>query len=100
MKPIAGPLIVAVLLAIALFFFSAAYTVSETEQVIITQFGKPVRFVEEPGLKFRIPLIQSVHKLERRLLPWDGAPENMQTRDKKRIYVDCWARWRMSCVFC
>ena len=49
----------------------------------------------EPGLKLRIPFIQSVQKLEKRLLPWDGAPENMQTGDKKRIYVDCWARWRI-----
>jgi membrane protease subunit HflC len=63
---------------------------------VITQFGKPVAFVTEPGLKFRIPFIQSVHKLEKRLLPWDGEPENMQTRDKKRIFVDCWARWRIT----
>lgn len=72
------------------------YIVQEGEQAVITQFGKPVDYVDEPGLKFRIPLIQTVQKLEKRLLPWDGAPENMQTRDKKRIFVDCWARWRIS----
>lgn len=76
--------------------YLTTYIVQEGEQAVITQFGKPVAFVTEPGLKFRIPLIQSVQKLEKRLLPWDGAPENMQTRDKKRIFVDCWARWKIS----
>jgi len=80
---------------IAIAFYFMTYVVNEGKQAVITQFGKPVAFVTEPGLKFRIPIIQSVHKLEKRLLPWDGAPENMQTRDKKRIFVDCWARWRI-----
>jgi len=80
---------------VAIAFYFMTYVVNEGKQAVITQFGKPVSFVTEPGLKFRIPLIQSVHKLEKRLLPWDGAPENMQTRDKKRIFVDCWARWRI-----
>ena len=81
------------LIAVAIYFMT--YVVHEGKQAVITQFGKPVNFVTEPGLKFRVPLIQSVHKLEKRLLPWDGAPENMQTRDKKRIFVDCWARWKI-----
>lgn len=85
--------VLAVILAIVFYF--TTYVIDEGKQAVITQFGKPVNFVTEPGLKFRIPLIQSVQKLEKRLLPWDGAPENMQTRDKKRIYVDCWARWRI-----
>lgn len=76
--------------------YLTTYIVQEGEQAVITQFGKPVAFVTDPGLKFRIPLIQAVQKLEKRLLPWDGAPENMQTRDKKRIFVDCWARWKIS----
>ncbi|MFK7766987.1 MAG: protease modulator HflC [Mariniblastus sp.] len=79
----------------AMAIYTSTYVVNEGKQVVITQFGKPVNFVTEPGLNFRIPLIQSVHRLEKRLLPWDGAPENMQTRDKKRIFVDCWARWRI-----
>lgn len=85
--------IILVLAAVAFYFMT--YVVNEGKQAVITQFGKPVSFVTDPGLKFRIPLIQSVHKLEKRLLPWDGAPENMQTRDKKRIFVDCWARWKI-----
>ena len=76
-------------------FYFMTYVVNEGKQAVITQFGKPVAFVRDPGLKFRIPFVQTVHKLEKRLLPWDGAPENMQTRDKKRIFVDCWARWRI-----
>jgi membrane protease subunit HflC len=80
---------------IAIALYLSTYIVQEGEQAVITQFGKPVAFVTEPGLKFRIPLVQSVQHLEKRLLPWDGAPENMQTRDKKRIFVDCWARWKI-----
>ena len=84
------------LIPLGFILYLSTYIVQEGEQAVITQFGKPVAFVTEPGLKFRIPLVQSVQQLEKRLLPWDGAPENMQTRDKKRIYVDCWARWRIS----
>ena len=79
----------------AILAYFMTFVVEEGQQAVITQFGKPVNFVTEPGLKLRIPFIQSVHKLEKRLLPWDGAPENMQTGDKKRIFVDCWARWRI-----
>lgn len=84
------------LIPIGFLFYLTTYIVQEGEQAVITQFGKPVNFVEDPGLKFRIPFVQSVQRLEKRLLPWDGAPENMQTRDKKRIFVDCWARWKIS----
>lgn len=84
-----------VVFLVGLAFYFMTYIVDEGQQAVITQFGKPVSFVTEPGLNFRIPFVQSVQKLEKRLLPWDGAPENMQTRDKKRIYVDCWARWRI-----
>ena len=86
----------AILLALVLVaFYFMTYVVNEGKQAVITQFGRPVSFVRDPGLKFRIPVIQAVHKIEKRLLPWDGAPENMQTRDKKRIFVDCWARWKI-----
>ena len=84
------------LIPIGLLFYLSTYIVKEGEQAVITQFGKPVAFVTEPGLKFRIPFVQAVQRLEKRLLPWDGFPENMQTRDKKRIFVDCWARWRIA----
>lgn len=84
-------LFVAVIIGIS----ASAYVVEEGKQVVITEFGKPVATVEEPGLKFKTPFIQKVHVLEKRLLPWDGSPESMQTRDKKRIDVDVWARWKI-----
>ncbi len=82
---------------VAAFLFSAcAYTVEEGKQAVITQFSRPVRFVTEAGLHFKLPFIQTVHRLEKRLLPWDGAAKSMQTRDKKRIFIDFWARWRIT----
>ncbi|MEM7456991.1 MAG: protease modulator HflC [Planctomycetota bacterium] len=87
--------LIALIAAAGFLFYVSTYVVPEGKQAVITQFGRPVHFEPEPGLKFRIPFIQAVDMLEKRLLPWDGAPENMQTRDKKRIFVDCWARWRI-----
>lgn len=74
----------------------ALYTVDETKQVIITQFGKPVGDpVTDAGLKFKIPFIQQVNPIEKRILEWDGAPSNMPTKDKLYIAVDLFARWRI-----
>ena len=89
-------LVVLVVVVIALVSIkSLMYVVEEGKQVVITQFGRPVAAVEEAGLHFKTPFIQEVNVLEQRLLPWDGAPESMQTRDKKRIDIDVWARWRI-----
>lgn len=75
---------------------SALYTVDETKQIIITQFGKPVgEPVTEAGLKFKTPFIQDVNPIEKRILEWDGAPGNMPTKDKLYIAVDLFARWRI-----
>ncbi len=75
---------------------SALYTVGEVEQVIITQFGKPVGSpVTEAGLKIRLPFIQEVNPIERRVLEWDGSPSDMPTKDKLYISVDLFARWRI-----
>ena len=79
----------------ALVLYSSAYIVVEGQQVIVTQFGKPVADVQEAGLHFKTPFIQEAYYLEKRLLPWDGSPESMQTKDKKRIDIDVWARWRI-----
>jgi len=86
---------VVILIPVAIILYLSTFVVPEGKQVVITQFEKPVSFISEPGLNFRIPLLQSVKTLEKRILPWDGAPENMQTRDTKRIFVDCWARWKI-----
>ena len=83
------------LIPVGILLYLSTYIVNEGSQAVVTQIGKPVRFITEPGLYMRIPFLQTVHALEKRILPWDGAPENMQTRDKKRIFVDCWARWRI-----
>ena len=74
----------------------AAYTVSETEQVIITQFGEPVGDpVVSPGLHFKIPFVQRSNFFEKRFLEWDGNPNQVPTRDKRFIWVDTYARWRI-----
>ena len=91
-----GPL--AVLLGAAVFVLvSSVYTVSEVEQMIITQFGKPVgEPVTTAGLKVKIPFIQQVNPIEKRVLEWDGDPSDMPTKDKLYISVDLFARWRIT----
>lgn len=90
------PIAVAVVVVLAILAFGGLYVVQEGQQAVITQFGEPVAVVTEPGLKLKMPFIQTVNRLEKRLLPWDGAPESIPTRDKKRIFVDVWARWRIA----
>ena len=87
-----------VLLVVALLVLSSGlYVVTETKQVIITQFGKPVGDpVTAPGLKFKIPFIQDAHYFEKRFLEWDGDANQVPTRDKRFIWVDTYARWRIS----
>ncbi|MBE7637788.1 protease modulator HflC [Sneathiella sp. P13V-1] len=76
---------------------SSVYTVSEVEQAIITQFGKPVGSpIVSAGLKFKIPFIQEVNPIDRRVLEWDGNPSDMPTKDKLYISVDLFARWRIT----
>ena len=85
------------LFLVAIVALSAIYVVDETEQVIITQFGKPVGgAVTDAGLHFKIPFLQVVHRFERRLLEWDGYPEEVPTLDKTFLFVDTTARWRIS----
>jgi modulator of FtsH protease HflC len=89
------------LVAITLFVFlliasGAIYTVKETDQVIVTQFGKLVgEPVIEPGLKFKIPFLQKVNSFDRRILEWDGRTTEMPTKDKTYIIVDTYARWKI-----
>lgn len=73
------------------------YVVPEYEQIIITQFGKPVGApVATPGLKIKLPLVQKVHRFEKRFLEWDGEPNELPTRDKRFIMVNTYARWRIT----
>ncbi|AUM11079.1 protease modulator HflC [Ketobacter alkanivorans] len=86
----------AILFPSLIVVYEAFYTVNETEQVIITQFGKPVgNIVEEAGLKLKIPFIQEVNRIEKRILLWDGSANDMPTKDKLYITVDTFGRWRI-----
>lgn len=77
--------------------FGAVYTVDEREQVVITQFGEPIgEPVTEPGLKFKLPLIQRANYFEKRVINWDGDPKQVPTLDKKYIWIDTSARWRIT----
>jgi membrane protease subunit HflC len=89
---------IAGLLAVGTYVsMSSIYTVSEVEQAIITQFGKPVgEPVTTAGLKFKVPFIQDVNPIDRRVLEWDGNPSDMPTKDKLYISVDLFARWRIT----
>ena len=72
------------------------YTVDETEQVIITQFGRPIgKAITEPGLHIKVPFIQKTSYFAKNLLEWDGDPGQIPTKDKTFIWVDTFARWRI-----
>ncbi len=80
-----------------LLLLGSAYTVNETEQVILTQFGKPVGgAITNAGLHFKLPFVQEVNRLEKRVIRWDGRPSEMPTKDKTYIVVDAFGRWRIS----
>ncbi|MCZ6877437.1 MAG: protease modulator HflC [Acidobacteria bacterium] len=86
-----------VLIVLAVGIYASAYTVDETQQVIITQFGDPIgNAITEPGLHFKLPLVQVAHYFDRRFLEWDGDANQVPTRDKRFIWVDSYARWRIS----
>ncbi len=88
--------IIAGLLMLVLLL-SSVYTVSETEQVIVTQFGRPIgEAIKTSGLHFKVPFIQIVHRFDKRWLEFDGDANEIPTRDKKYIWVDTYARWRIS----
>lgn len=90
--------IVTLILFIALFIFAAntcMIILHETEQAVVTQFGKPVQTYTEPGLKWKIPFIQQVRVFDKRLMEYDVSPEVIYTSDGKNLEVDNYARWRI-----
>ena len=96
MKILAAIIIVIAIIAGILFFGGIVYTVPETQQAVITQFGKPVgKPITKAGLHFKKPFIQDVHFFDKRLLKWDGDPNQIPTKDKKYIWVDATARWKI-----
>ena len=73
------------------------YIVNEREQVVLTQFGKPVgQAVTQAGIQFKVPFIQTVNVFEKRYMDWDGDPNQIPTKDKKFIFVDTYARWQIT----
>lgn len=97
MKPAFSLLILISALVLYVIGAASLYTVGETEQIVVTQFGKPVGDpVKDAGLHFKMPFIQKVIRFEKRLLPWDGPATPMPTKDKVYIEVNTFARWRIS----
>ena len=87
---------IVLLLAAGIILYDSAFTVGETEQVVITQFGRIVGdAIKDPGLKFKLPFIQKVHVFPKNILEWDGEPGQIPTLDKTFIWVDAFARWRI-----
>ncbi len=97
MKKAFGFIAAALVLIVLLFVTGTIYTVREDQQVILTQFGKPIGEPKtEAGLHFKLPFIQKVNVIEKRVLAWDGDSAQMPTRDKTYIQVDTFARWEIS----
>jgi modulator of FtsH protease HflC len=85
-----------ILLVLLIVASAAAYSVGEAQQVIITQFGDPVgEPIKDPGLHFKVPFIQQANYFDKRFLEWDGSPNQVPTKDKRFIWVDTYARWRI-----
>jgi len=90
------PTVVLAAAAAVLLLALSLYTVSETEQAILTQFGEPVGGpVTAAGLHFRVPLVRLVHRFDKRWLEFEGSPNQIPTKDKKYIWVETYARWRI-----
>ena len=91
-----GPIFIIVILIAFVLSNSSFYTLSEGRQAIITQFGKPIgKPVTDAGLHFKVPFVQEVRYVDKRILSWDGFPNQIPTKDKKYIKVDTTARWRV-----
>src|SRR5262249_39703147 len=96
MNRLAAPPLMLVVLVL-LMAGGPLYDVDETEQVIVTQFGEPVRApITTPGLKMKVPFIQTIRRFDKRVLEWDGKPEPFPTLDKRFIVLDTTARWRIA----
>jgi membrane protease subunit HflC len=89
-------IIVVLLIVAAVLVYNAAYIVNETEQVVVTQFGRIMgEPKKDPGLKFKIPFIQTANYFAKNLLDWDGDAGQIPTLDKTFIWVDTFARWKI-----
>lgn len=89
-------LLVILLVLLSILGLASVYTVDESKIGVLTQFGELKGTVSDAGLHFKVPFVQEVHFLEKRLMAWDSEPESMQTSDKKRIFIKVWARWKIA----
>jgi modulator of FtsH protease HflC len=90
-------LLISVSVVTAIALYSSVFVLDETQQAIVTQFGKPVGPPRvEPGINYIIPFIQRVQYFDKRYLEWDGDPNQVPTKDKKFIFVDTYARWEIT----
>ncbi len=90
-----APIFLVIIVAVLFIGMDGLYVVNEAEQAILTQFGKPVGGVADPGLHFKMPFVQKVSRFEKRILKWDGDPNQIPTKDKRFIWIDTTARWRI-----
>ena len=90
-----GKIILSALIAIAALAFFSIFIVKEVNQAIVLQFGDPKRIINKPGLNFKIPFIQNVVFLDKRILNLDTPPEEVIDSDKKRLIVDAFARFQI-----
>lgn len=90
-----GLIVAAVLILIV--FMSSVFTVKEHEQIVITQFGRPIgKAITKPGMYLKMPFIQTANVFEKRYMEWVGDPNQVPTKDKKFIFVDTYARWQIT----
>ena len=90
------PLLVIIVLGL-IVFFTTVFTVDERQQVVILQFGDPIRTITEPGLHFKLPVpFQNIVRFDDRLLEYDVSPEEVLSKDKKSLIVDNYVRWKIT----
>ena len=86
-----------IVVGVVILGFGSVYTINEAEQAVVTQFGKPVGgAITDAGLHFKTPIIQTVIKFDKRILEWDGSANEIPTLDNKYVFIDAFARWRIS----
>jgi len=91
------PLLVIIVLGL-IVFFTTVFTVDERQQVVILQFGDPIRVIKEPGLKIKLPLIQNAIFYDTRVLDFDAKVEEVILSDQKRLLVDAFIRYKIEAI--
>jgi membrane protease subunit HflC len=93
---LAGGLVAALVLLGLIVLYGSVFTVYQTDQVIVVRLGEPIRVVTDPGLNFKIPLLESVISVEKRIVDLENPAQEVITSDQKRLVVDAFARYRIN----